>query len=82
MDNPVYTSVWSETGACFGRCGLCVCVTGVAVVQGSHKTNYPAPTSLLSGMDWTQHVTEVNAKAGCAPPPHPPSHPPTHYAGT
>jgi len=30
----------------------------------SHKTNYPAPTSLLSGVDWTQHVTEVHAKAG------------------
>ena len=37
---------------------------GVAVVQGSHKTNYPAPNSMLSGMDWTQHVTEVHAKAG------------------
>ena len=30
------------------------------------ETNYPAPASLLSGNDWTQHVTEVNAKAGDA----------------
>ena len=30
------------------------------------ETNYPAPVSLLSGDDWTQHVTEVHAKAGDA----------------
>lgn len=37
---------------------------GVAVVQGSHKSNYPAPVSLKIGERWTQHVTEVHAKAG------------------
>ena len=37
---------------------------GVAVVQGSHKSNYPAPTSLKVGERWQQHVTEVHAKKG------------------
>jgi hypothetical protein len=33
--------------------------------QGSHKSNYPVPSSLLChGDEWTQHVTEIHAKAG------------------
>lgn len=39
---------------------------GVAVVQGSHKSNYPAPMSLKVGERWGQHVTEVHAKKGDA----------------
>ena len=37
---------------------------GVAVVQGSHKSNFPAPTSLKMMDRWQSHVTEVHAKAG------------------
>jgi hypothetical protein len=37
---------------------------GVAVVQGSHKSNFPAPTSLKMMDRYQSHVTEVHAKAG------------------
>jgi hypothetical protein len=39
---------------------------GVAVVQGSHKSNYAAPLSLKTMERWQQHVTEVNTKRGDA----------------
>ena len=37
---------------------------GVAVVQGSHKSNYPAPMELKTLDKYQQHVTEVHARKG------------------
>ena len=34
---------------------------GVAVVQGSHKSNYAAPLSLKTMERWQQHVNEAEA---------------------
>jgi ectoine hydroxylase-related dioxygenase (phytanoyl-CoA dioxygenase family) len=36
----------------------------VALVAGSHKTNYPVPSSLCRGDAWSDYVTEVHAKKG------------------